>query len=253
MGYLLAILRAIILLSSLSLYLLIFLVGSMFLKDSERFINRLKMSWCRMASKVLGLNIILEDESGIAERQENLPAFLAVCNHRTLIDPVVILTTLNLRPLSKAEVAHYPIIGYAAKKIGVIFVQRDKKQSRQNAVKAIKKGLEKGYQILVFPEGTTSGEKTTIDFRPGAFAAANEKMAPVLPLTIHYAQDYAIWLNTSLLNQYFRHFKHLKTQVYFKIGKLKYTSGSAEDVAEIRKEINHNIQVFRDLHKNTSS
>lgn len=245
MGYLLAAIRAIVLFLTLSIYLLVYLIGSLLL-DEERLLDGLKQSWCKLALKILGVKVHF---SGEKLPYTSPQSFLAISNHRSLIDPVIILAYLNVRPLSKAEVADYPLIGYAAKKIGVIFVVRESKKSRKSVINVIKKSLINGKSVLVFPEGTTSSVETTLMFKGGSFMAAAEVTAPILPLTIHYINSYSYWVGNSMTNQYFRHLKHWKSEVYFNVSDFQHNSVDNLKIDVYRERINRNITRFRNKSK----
>jgi 1-acyl-sn-glycerol-3-phosphate acyltransferase len=111
---------------------------------------------------------------------------LIVSNHRSYFDSIVVLKNILAYPIAKIEVASWPLIGNVCKTSGVIFVQRENKESRKETVKKLATVLKNGYSILNTPEGTTHIKPTTIDFKPGAFAMAAELNVPVIPIAIDY-------------------------------------------------------------------
>ena len=53
-----------------------------------------------------------------------------VANHVSYLDPIAIARGAAVRPIAKGEVAGWPIVGAAARELGVIFVERDDPWSR---------------------------------------------------------------------------------------------------------------------------
>ncbi len=252
MGYILATIRAILIIVSLCAYLLVFLIEGQITGNPEKVMKRLKKSWCRLVLYIGGIKLHIIDENE-GEIEVDDFTYLAMSNHRSFLDPVLAVSYLDVRPLSKAEVADYPIIGYAARKAEVVFVQRENKGSRKAAFNAIKQYLLDGKSVLVYPEGTTSDAATTLEFRKGSFHAAAESKCAVLPLTLHYREKDAIWVNRSLIGQYYQHFKHWHTEAYLKVGRLRHISSDVSDIQAIRAEINENIRTFAQAkHKKNS-
>ena len=81
---------------------------------------------------------------------------LWVSNHLSWLDPLVLLSLRPMGALAKGEVARYPLIGRAARKLGLSFVDREDAASRASAVVRLSTELLKGNPMLLFPEGTTT-------------------------------------------------------------------------------------------------
>ena len=116
-----------------------------------------------------------------------------ISNHRSYIDPMAALQDIKALPVAKAEVAKWPLIGYAAKATGIMYVKREDKKSRSSTLAAMKKTLEMGYSVLIYPEGTTTREATTLPFKKGAFGLAVTQNVPIVPIAISYDNPDAIW------------------------------------------------------------
>jgi 1-acyl-sn-glycerol-3-phosphate acyltransferase len=111
-------------------------------------------------------------------------------------------------------VESWPLIGSVAKTTGVIFVNRENKESRKETLKKMKDVLEKGYSVLIAPEGTTHIEPTTIDFRPGAFVLATQLDVPIIPIAIDYKLLSDAWVgDDTFLPHFIRCFGKWKTEI----------------------------------------
>jgi 1-acyl-sn-glycerol-3-phosphate acyltransferase len=117
-----------------------------------------------------------------------------VCNHLGYIDPVAICSVIPCAPIAKVEVASWPCIGALARRLGVIFVQRNDTVSATRALLAAKRRLEAGVSILNFPEGTTTrGE--LLPFRRGIFGLATRLGVPIVPLAMHFDEPDLCWVD----------------------------------------------------------
>ena len=118
-------------------------------------------------------NLHIREVSRPAERRN----LIMVGNHISFLD-IIVLIAAEPRTvfLSKIEVAHWPIIGAGAKRMGTIFVKRDSADSRAQSKKNIYARLNTSKEqiyIAGFPSGTTSLNENTA-WRKGLFEIAQD-------------------------------------------------------------------------------
>lgn len=111
---------------------------------------------------------------------------LFVMNHRSALDIFVALASTQSTLVSRADLAAWPVIGVAARRVGTLFVDRQSRRSGATVVKAMEKALQAGRGVMVFPEGTTFEGDAVRPFHPGAFHAAVRADARVVPLGLCY-------------------------------------------------------------------
>lgn len=112
--------------------------------------------------------------------------YIFVVNHSSYLDAIAIVRVISksFKPLGKMEMSKVPIFGLIYKKL-VVLIDRSSKESREQSVISLKKEIEKGQSILIFPEGTMNKTSHPLtDFYDGAFRIAIETQTPILPLTI---------------------------------------------------------------------
>ncbi|MBL6784689.1 MAG: 1-acyl-sn-glycerol-3-phosphate acyltransferase [Rickettsiales bacterium] len=79
----------------------------------------------------------------------------------------------------KKELFYLPIIGYYIKRLGMIFIDRDKPIE---SIKKIKKSIKNNNQkIVIFPEGTRIKYKNRGKFKSGVFFIAKTLKLPIIP------------------------------------------------------------------------
>jgi 1-acyl-sn-glycerol-3-phosphate acyltransferase len=113
---------------------------------------------------------------------------LIVMNHVSWLDIVVLLAAGRSRIVAKTEVRGWPVIGQIARHVGTIFVNRSRPLTLPDTVAEVRDALAEGQSVSVFPEGTTSCGRTVRRFRPAFFQAAADTAAPIVPVTLRYAQ-----------------------------------------------------------------
>lgn len=168
-----------------------------------------------------------------------------VGNHRSYIDPVAVIADIPAMPVAKAEVSSWPLIGFAARATGVMYVKRDNKQSRKNTLEAMADILEDGHQVLIYPEGTTSAEPYTLPMRFGAFKLASDKNIPIVPIAIEYPRREDSWIgNDSFLRHFFHFFSQKRIVLKMEYGQPIYHADFNELVQLTRAWIDGRLSAW---------
>jgi 1-acyl-sn-glycerol-3-phosphate acyltransferase len=166
-----------------------------------------------------------------------------ISNHRSYIDPVITLREAKAFPVAKAEVSKWPLIGWGAKFTGIIFVKRESRDSRRGAIQAIEEALDEQLPVLIYPEGTTTGEPGTLPFKMGAFRVAARKGVPVIPCAIDYPNPRDYWIgDDTFVRHFFETFSRLKTRVVVRYGPPIYGDDPKELAKEARAWIDEEVK-----------
>jgi len=128
-----------------------------------------------------------------------------IANHKSYLDVIIIasLVSQKIKYLGKEEVFNWPLIGFLSRNSGQIPVKREDKESRNKAYETMKKSIDEGFSIILFPEGgwRHSGdekhsnpyafeqEQILNPFRNGAFRLAIEKSVPIIPIALMNAGE----------------------------------------------------------------
>lgn len=143
-----------------------------------------------------------------------------VANHRSYIDPIVALRFAeNAAIVAKAELAKWPLIGPGAGMGGVLFVQRGNRESRSSILETMRSLLEKGFSLVVFPEGTTTRSPGFLPFRPGAFKLAAEEKISIVPMAIEFDDKDDAWVgDDTFLRHFIQTFRKSRILIRMSIG-----------------------------------
>lgn len=118
---------------------------------------------CRNAFRILGMGFRTRGEL-MRERGA------VVANHSSWLDIFALNARKRIYFVSKAEVAHWPGIGWLARATGTVFIERNPKKAREQ--KELFEGrLKAGHKLLFFPEGTSTDGLRVLPFKSTLFAA----------------------------------------------------------------------------------
>lgn len=143
----------------------------------------LKQQWALSFLKTFNIDLRVKNTF---KEERNL---IFVGNHIGFLDIIVLFAVEpRLVFLAKAELAAWPIIGTAARRIETLFVKRESAASRSDSKKAIHQRIcdpEKSTRIAGFPSGTTSLDEN-VPWRKGLFEIALATGTPVQTFRFKY-------------------------------------------------------------------
>jgi 1-acyl-sn-glycerol-3-phosphate acyltransferase len=116
---------------------------------------------------------------------------LVVANHVSWLDILAINAVRPVRFVSKADVRHWPLLGWLVACGGTLFIERERKRDALRVVHQVAQALREGEVIAVFPEGTTSDGHGVLPFHANLLQAAIATEAPVQPLVLRYGDAQA--------------------------------------------------------------
>ena len=121
---------------------------------------------------------------------------LILANHVSWLDIPVISAVMPIAFIAKSEIADWPIVGVAAKRLRTVFVNRNRRQQTSEAATEIARRLTEGDPVVLFAEGTSSDGNRVLEFRSALVGAAtqlNGKHDVMLqPLSIAYTRSQGI-------------------------------------------------------------
>ncbi len=143
--------------------------------------SHLQRGYCRMVLRCLGIRITV---SGGPIR--NLPGVLVVSGHVSWVDIFAIGAVMPGSFVAKSEMVGWPGLGFLARMMKVIPIDRASLRRLPDVVRAVADRLTAGQTVVAFPEGTTWCGLAYGRFRPAMFQAAIDAARPVQPLRLSY-------------------------------------------------------------------
>ncbi|MBS1984013.1 MAG: 1-acyl-sn-glycerol-3-phosphate acyltransferase [Bdellovibrionales bacterium] len=164
-------------------------------RQRYRWSGRVLQLWAKF---VLGLFRIRIHERPASDAVAHSPRVI-IANHVSYLDIPVLLSRGPCVFIAKHEVSQWPLLGWVARRAGVVFVKRGKLWSRASALLHLQSRLQLGLDIVIFPEGSTSIDgprRRSANFFSGAFRIARMESAPVESVYIDYTDvERCAWLD----------------------------------------------------------
>jgi 1-acyl-sn-glycerol-3-phosphate acyltransferase len=116
-------------------------------------------------------------------------AVLVVANHVSWLDiPALHASAPQVRFVSKADIAHWPLLGRLTRAGGTLFIERERKRDAVRVVHEIAAALRQADAVAVFPEGTTGAGYDVMPFHANLLQAAITTGTVVQPVALRYSE-----------------------------------------------------------------
>jgi len=165
-------------------FLIPFLLFSYPLHEPMKTIRFITFSrtWMRLYLFLIGCPLTVKGKQHF-NRGEN---YIVLCNHNSLIDIPVSSPAIpgGNKTIAKKEMAKVPLFGMLYR-TGSVLVDRNSDASRKDSYLKMKKVLEMGLHMCIYPEGTRNKSKEPLKpFHNGAFRLALETKKSIIPSLI---------------------------------------------------------------------
>jgi 1-acyl-sn-glycerol-3-phosphate acyltransferase len=109
-----------------------------------------------------------------------------VANHQSMIDICALFRALPvpIRFVIKQELANVPFIGWYARAMGMVFIERGHAREAAQRLHGVVALVRAGESLCTFPEGTRSRDGSVGPFKGGAFQVALQAGVPIVPIAI---------------------------------------------------------------------
>lgn len=109
-----------------------------------------------------------------------------VCNHQSIIDACALFRAVPtpLRFVLKQEMTRVPFVGWYARRMGMVFIERGTARSSPQRLREAVALVRGGAHLCAFPEGTRSRDGIVGPFKGGVLQVAIAAGVPVVPVAI---------------------------------------------------------------------
>lgn len=130
--------------------------------------------------------------------------YLLVGNHLGLIDVLLIAVAWPSLFITSVEMKNTPLLGTLCEMGGCLFVERRNRAKMKLEIGQIRKTLQEGFNVVLYPEGTSTNGERVIPFKKSLMTAAAGTGVPILPMVLNYTRvngepmsakwrDYVFW------------------------------------------------------------
>lgn len=228
MGKILAVTRAVLMALSMLLYMILYSFKRIFVKHTPEQAFKLRRAWMKIGNPIMGNRVTIKG------KELDEPA-IYMSNHRSFSDPLVQANAFDAIIIAKAEVSKIPIMHQAAKLTGIIYVKRESNKSRKATLEALLEMIQKGYNVLIYPEGTTGDQQLTKPFKFGAFKLAALNNIPIVPVALDYSKQKDLWVNRTLVSHFLMQYSKWRTDIKITVGP-RFRSTDPQELMQMTKD-----------------
>jgi 1-acyl-sn-glycerol-3-phosphate acyltransferase len=176
---------------SFAWWLLVFFIKALFIKAGtrdplkQRFLlaqNTSQTSRNMLRGFRIKINLI-NPQNLQSLKQEN---HLVAANHVSYTDIVVLSSLHPLVFITSTDMAATPVLGDITRFGGSLFTNREKHTSLPEEINNFARALSQGFDLVLFPEGTSTSGETFLPFRKSLFQTPIIAQKPVLPICLKY-------------------------------------------------------------------
>lgn len=189
--------------------------------EAETLVTSTMLRYGRAMCGIFGLELDAEgagDGGYVRGADDSGFGRVFVCNHRSALDIFVTFALLAGRHVSRADLARWPLVGFGARRAGVLFVEREDRRSAAAVVRQMIGCVERGLGVIIFPEGTTYEGDEVRPFKPGAFAVSRRTGCEIIPVGVAYGGSDIAFGDENILSHMRRVAGSRKTPVAVTIG-----------------------------------
>ena len=166
-------------------------------------------------------------------KMEGIGPGLIMANHRSYLDVLFIPTSELFTIVGKIEVRSWPVFGFAGRALGVLWVNRESKESRSQTRESIVNAIHSGQKVVIFPEGTSWEGPLLLPLKPGMFHESAKHNFNIYQWSLHF--DNAITgypPGVSFLKHLWSICKETSINAYVDVREVPVASSSASELLE---------------------
>jgi len=163
------------------------LIDLLWIRKSEVKAQVFPRYWGKILCRLAGVRVRVEGMANIDPGQ----TYIFAGNHCSQYDIFSFQGYFphDFRWIAKKELFRIPIFGQAMHRVGYIPIDRSHGRQALKSLDEAAKRIAAGSSVLIFPEGTRSGDGTLQEFKTGAVLLAIKAGVPIVPLGFNGSYD----------------------------------------------------------------
>ena len=164
------------------------ILAALFPFQDRQHQGRIASWWAGGLLTILGLHLEVSGDKP-ARRA------LVVANHVSWLDPFLLMAVFPVRFVAKAEIRHWPVMGWLAQRAGTVFIERERHRDVSRVANTFASHLQNGEIVGMFPESTTGDGSFLRPFKTSLFQVALAPGIECIPVGIRYSDAAAAWID----------------------------------------------------------
>jgi 1-acyl-sn-glycerol-3-phosphate acyltransferase len=146
--------------------------------------SKIASFFSKLGLKALGIKVNVKNYENLPQNGKN---YLIVSNHLSYTDIFIISSVIpSIFIASIDQVRNTSVLGTIAKFGGSVFVERRSVTNLSKEIEAVSNMLKEGFNMVLFPEGTTSNGDCVLPFKAPFLISAIRSNVDVLPICLKY-------------------------------------------------------------------
>ena len=159
---------------------------------------------------------------------------LCVCNHISVFELMSMPVGYGCSFVGKIDIASYPLVGWIAKKFGVVFVDRRPSHAAEAIADMTRQLRSASYPVTIFPEGTTTNGAYVKEFKSAMFNLVEAVPdLTIQPMVITYRTRRNKCVNDQVLANEYAYFDNIKQDMGPKCERERSAFGQIFHVAKL--------------------
>ncbi len=159
---------------------------------------------------------------------------LCICNHISVFELMSMPVAMGCSFVGKIDIASYPLVGWIAKKFGVVFVDRRPSHATEAISDMTRQLRNASYPVTIFPEGTTTNGAYVREFKSAMFNLVDAVPdLTIQPMVITYRTHRNKCVNDQVLANDYAYFDNVKQTAGPKCERERSAFGQIFHVAQL--------------------
>jgi 1-acyl-sn-glycerol-3-phosphate acyltransferase len=157
---------------------------------SPQAARRVVALWSHTMLVCLGVSLRIQNADSSYTQQ----TVLVVSNHVSWLDILALQAATPVVFVAKSEIKSWPVLGWMVSLAGTCFIDRSRRTALRTVHSTLTAHLQKGQNVCIFPEGTTTDGTQVLPFHAGLMQAAIEAKVSVQPIRLQYSHIAAAYI-----------------------------------------------------------
>ncbi len=139
--------------------------------------------WSRVITRIAGIR--LKVDPPVVKRLKT-SGQLIVSNHQATPDSMVLTWLVKAVPVGRGDFKKSALYGFFCRISGMLWIERNDRGALMETINTMVEKLEAGFNVSLYPEGTSSDGRQVLPFNPSVFQVPVVTGRPILPISILY-------------------------------------------------------------------